>query len=434
MYRIIFLISLAIVLISSKSEIFDGSKASFRKLLQEDKFARVDFGVCDDMPPKGSLENCSFYADHDLCDPLDHQYCRKSCLNCCYDILLPGVSCEYFVRNGICFDEVVMSEGYCRSTCGQCTISNTSISGTEILALNVLLNLVDDTTYDGDAVLTWVGNDICEDWEGVNCEDGHVVELKLPFTYLDIPIPPELSLLTELRELELEDADLFGTIPPELTVLTNLVFLNLDDNDLTGTLPDFLSTLSNLQMLALSGNKITGTIPSSYSTMVNMSEFYVDYVETTGSLPPSLSTWQELTIFDIRNAEHFGTLPPEYSTWVNLVDIDISSNYISGTLPPEYSTWAKLVDLDISYNYISGTLPPEYSTWVNIEDGDFDIDYNDIEGVIPVEYLQLLVNTSVSIYGNERLCIEVEVFEFFTELEGGTTSNSDEFAEVPLCD
>ncbi|NJN68387.1 MAG: hypothetical protein HC884_17570 [Chloroflexaceae bacterium] len=54
------------------------------------------------------------------------------------------------------------------------------------------------------------------DWEGVTCDQGHVVGLELSANEMEGSIPPELGGLTHLTELSLGSNQFSGAIPPEL--------------------------------------------------------------------------------------------------------------------------------------------------------------------------------------------------------------------------
>ena len=78
----------------------------------------------------------------------------------------------------------------------------------------------------------------------------------------DLNIPPELSELDGLTELDLSNVGFTGPIPPELGALHELNRLVLTGNLLTGHIPPELGNLPNLSDLLLGGNLYTGCIPS----------------------------------------------------------------------------------------------------------------------------------------------------------------------------
>ncbi|CAL5422741.1 unnamed protein product [Camellia sinensis] len=76
------------------------------------------------------------------------------------------------------------------------------------------------------------------------------------------PIPPEVSSLKTLVELNLSYNKLSGNIPSSLGSCDTLVYLFLDNNSLGGTIPQSLSSLKAIEELGLSHNNLSeGEVP-----------------------------------------------------------------------------------------------------------------------------------------------------------------------------
>jgi hypothetical protein len=104
-----------------------------------------------------------------------------------------------------------------------------------------------------------------------------LVVLRLPDNQLDGTLPPELSLVTSLRELTLSANFLRGTIPEEYVKLKALDTFSLSFNFLRGSIPDFLFKLQTMTYLDLSQNDFSGTIPEDLAdTMPNVVAFSVN--------------------------------------------------------------------------------------------------------------------------------------------------------------
>lgn len=74
-------------------------------------------------------------------------------------------------------------------------------------------------------------------------------------------IPHELSYLNEtLVELNLGGGSLTGTIPSEITSLTKLDTLSLNDHCLSGTIPDFTSMPSLTKIFLHNNNELSGSL------------------------------------------------------------------------------------------------------------------------------------------------------------------------------
>lgn len=94
-----------------------------------------------------------------------------------------------------------------------------------------------------------------------------------------IKIEGNLSLITSI---DFSSKKLIDTIP-DLSALTELIGLSLDDNTLTGSIPD-LSALIKLTQVKLNDNSLTGSIPS-LLTLEALTFFHAHNNSLTGSVP-----------------------------------------------------------------------------------------------------------------------------------------------------
>jgi hypothetical protein len=148
-------------------------------------------------------------------------------------------------------------------------------------------------------------------WQGVTCENGRVVELRLPgaglmgnlpsgalgnlsalrtlslrYNALTGPLPDDLSRLSELRAIYFQHNSFSGEVPASLFGLKNLVRLDIADNKFTGEIsPDF-NKLIRLGTLYLDGNSFTGEIPK--LDLPALEQFNVSYNQLNGSIPTKL--------------------------------------------------------------------------------------------------------------------------------------------------
>ena len=88
-----------------------------------------------------------------------------------------------------------------------------------------------------------------------------------------VGIPPEIGGLTAGR-LHIYRQALKGPIPDELGLLTNLRELDLGRNDLTGVMPASLGLLSNLTKMS-AGNRLHGPLPPALGQLANLKSLRV---------------------------------------------------------------------------------------------------------------------------------------------------------------
>ncbi|KAF8040720.1 hypothetical protein BT93_B2830 [Corymbia citriodora subsp. variegata] len=100
-------------------------------------------------------------------------------------------------------------------------------------------------------------------WEWVTCNSmtpPRITKIKLSGRGIKGMIPSELNNLVHLTELWLDGNSFSGKLP-DMSDLTNLQIVHLENNQLTGPLPPFLGTLPSLIELNIENNSFTGEIP-----------------------------------------------------------------------------------------------------------------------------------------------------------------------------
>ena len=151
----------------------------------------------------------------------------------------------------------------------------------------------------------WLSDLHIGEWSGVNVDEhGRVVRLDLARQGLKGEIPPELSELEYLRELNLGHNRLTGDIPPELGGLANLESLYLSGNRLTGEIPPELGNLARLETLYLTSNQLEGQIPPELGGLSELRWLKLDRNRIAGEIPSELSDLHEDA--DIRLAASYG--------------------------------------------------------------------------------------------------------------------------------
>ena len=96
-------------------------------------------------------------------------------------------------------------------------------------------------------------------------------------------------------------------------------FLDLSRNDFTSTISSDISNLSNLKTLILNELSLTGTVPESLrlvTTLEDVSLWHAD--KLTGNILDFLQYWPSLRIMDIFQTSFTGTLPTSIGMNTNL--------------------------------------------------------------------------------------------------------------------
>lgn len=148
------------------------------------------------------------------------------------------------------------------------------------------------------ANLMWLNGDPCEEqWFGLICSNGKLVEVRLGNNNLSGEIPPAIGELTDLTLLALGENPLRGTIPDEIGNLTKLFTLLIHDTQITGEIPASIGNLGLLRSLYLYNNQLSGNIPTALSQLAGLNIMVLTSNQLTGEMPTSLINLEQLLVF-----------------------------------------------------------------------------------------------------------------------------------------
>ncbi|GFP99308.1 receptor-like protein 12 [Phtheirospermum japonicum] len=304
-----------------------------------------------------------------------------------------------------------------------------------------LLTFKKGLTEDNDLLSSWGSEDDkkeCCEWFYVGCSNttGHVIELIVSgdrgsdgsdyylrgkirsalvelhhLRVLDLSgndfggnrIPEFIFSMTQLQDLNLDNANLSGIVPPQLGNLTNLKTLVLSRNymysdnlnwlshlsllsrrnKLLKRLPLSIWQLSLLEELDVSYNSLEGTITeSNFTKLHNLQVLILSFNSLTLDIKPDWTPPFQLSFISLAGCN----MGPRFPLWLQTQSyfswLDISSNGISGEVPDWlWSLDFTLESLNISHNQFTGTFPylssRMYGGWV-------DFSYNKFSGPIPL--------------------------------------------------
>ena len=249
----------------------------------------------------------------------------------------------------------------------------------------------------------WLSNRPLGDWHGVSTDtNGRVTGLGLSRNRLSGQIPSELSGLTSLAELFLDDNRLSGDVPSEFSGLTNLTWLNLGNNQLSGQLPAELSEL-DLTYLSLSGNgSLSGPLPTSFTALTSLDYLWLDRTGLCAPTDAAFQAWLRgitnkrglvdcvadspdrpalVALYNATDGPNWGNRTNWLSNrplrdWYGVgtdddgrvTRLSLSGNRLSGEVPSVLSDLAKLTVLDLGGNgSLSGRLPDSLTALTSLE-------------------------------------------------------------------
>ncbi|CAB9496613.1 receptor-like protein kinase precursor [Seminavis robusta] len=215
-------------------------------------------------------------------------------------------------------------------------------------------------------------------WAGVICENAQseekaVTDLRLGRNHLNGPLPWEITRLSLLRILRIDNNMLTGTLPPRLfskKAGSGLETLVLSSNQFSGTIPaewvaDLLEGSGKLTLLALNRNTLTGMIPSELG-LISLKTISLKDNSLTGSLPEEIFNQASVTSLRLGRNDLTGTLPSEVGLLTNLRVLDLNHTQISGSLPSEIGLANQLNEIILSNTNMQGTIPEELFTGLNL--------------------------------------------------------------------
>ena len=228
---------------------------------------------------------------------------------------------------------------------------------------------------------------------------------------------PDLSTLTSLEELIIDDNGLTGMIPTWLGDLTSLTRLDLDRNPLGGTIPAVLGNLSNLNHLDLSENGLTGTIPAELGNLSNLEHLSLydhhainkplqdnalegDIPATWGTATHPLPNLRELSLAG--NALE-GEIPEALGGLSSLTRLLLFNNALEGDIPATWGTAThplpNLRELSLAGNALEGEIPEALGGLSSLE--ILQLHRNQLSGAIPAALGQLTNLTTLWLHGNK---------------------------------
>lgn len=184
-------------------------------------------------------------------------------------------------------------------------------------------------------------------------------------------LPWELSLLTNLVSLDLNDVGWEGTIPVQFSKLAKLTFLDMEYSHLVqfpapSTLPP------QLKILNLAGCEFPpGKIPvNSLIKLKNLEWLSLEGNSFTGVLPATeLAALKKLTYLDLSRNELVGPLPIGLCNLASIQELHLERNTIGGVVPNcGAGKLPKLKSLHLEDNELVGPLPTGLCNLASIEE------------------------------------------------------------------
>lgn len=219
----------------------------------------------------------------------------------------------------------------------------------------------------------------------------HLLRLTLYGNMISGTLPTEVGALTSLERMEIFTNGLKGPLPSEIGLLTNVHTIYAIQNFLSDQIPSEIGLLSKLQALWLSQNLLLGTVPTELGNIVNLEDLKVADNMLSGTIPTEVGNLTKLRKFEIQRNGFKGKMPSELGKLKQIEMLNVGNNTISGTIPIELSEARNITFLSVYANHLTGTIPTEFGNLKNLK--KLYLDQNFFSGTLPSE-LGLLTNLS----------------------------------------
>jgi len=156
----------------------------------------------------------------------------------------------------------------------------------------------------------------------------------------------------------------------------------------------------SMQSLDLANNQLSGPIPKELGDLTNLENLVLNKNQLGGPIPRELGVLGNLTVLELGNNELTGSLPKELGNLRSLATLRLNNNQLSGPIPPELGNLGNLHALNLGVNRLGGFIPPELGNLGNLE--TLILGANSLGGFIPPE-LGNLGNLESLILGSNRL-------------------------------
>lgn len=227
-------------------------------------------------------------------------------------------------------------------------------------------------------------------WQQITCNQGEVETIRVGNANMGDFFPSEIGLLTGLKQLDLQNNNIFSI--STLKITENIETIHLACNKLR-SLPSEIGQLSSLSTLKLYGNQLT-SIPSEIGQLSNLTILSL-------GVPNHEVDNRE---FRYCSKNQIQTIPIEVGTLSSLRTLDLYDNGIT-FLPSEIGRLSNLRKLDLDYNQVS-SLPAEIGDLASLQ--VLKLTLNGLTS-LPTEIGRLIALQEFDITGNEFTSLPSEI-------------------------
>lgn len=238
-----------------------------------------------------------------------------------------------------------------------------------------------------------------QQWQGLTCgglSGCSVLAISLPSYGLSGTIPPTISGLQNLTDLNLNGNFLHGSLPSSLFNISTIKSLSLNLNALTGPIPPMSAMRNSLEKIDVSSNMLTGPLPKDLTTLSRLSSLRIRINRLNGTIY-DLQKLTTLTYINTRLNQFTGSIPDGITMLKDIGFLVFMSNLLTGTIPRDIGSLRKLVLFGVSGNRLVGTIPQ--IAFDNFK-GTMYLSDNMLTGTIPASLQAMTLMSGLWIFNN----------------------------------
>lgn len=203
----------------------------------------------------------------------------------------------------------------------------------------------------------------------------------------------------KLEILELNNNRFTGQVPYDIGKILGLKQLMLQDNQLFGNFPiNFgdLHQLTDLSLIQMQYSRFCPFFPSTWNTMFSLVNVSLC---AYGGIPDYIGdNWQQLSRLTMAHGGLYGTIPTSLCKLSKLQMLDLSYNKLDGLIPDCVFQIPSLVDLDLSSNLLSGQISEEIRELRKVE--NLFLHSNHFNGTLPKNIGELTTAKIIALDNN----------------------------------
>ncbi|XP_062171122.1 receptor-like protein 33 [Alnus glutinosa] len=317
---------------------------------------------------------------------------------------------------------------------GVFVVSHQCLGNQRFLLLELKNNLKFNSTM-STKLAKWDQSIDCCSWEGITCNEGHVIgldltnesisggldnssslfslqhlqSLSLAFNdFNNSQIPSEFERLANMSYLNLSNAHFAGQIPIAISRLTRLVTLDLSTTTYYSLLklenPNLnvlLHNLSKLVELYLDGVSISAQgyewCQALSSSLPNLRVLSLSYCNLSGPFDSSLRNLQSLSFIRLSRNNFSAPVPEFFANFKNLTSLYFAGSGLNGEFPKKIFQVPTLQTLVLSYNELLEVSLPEF--YPNGSLRTMMLEYTNASGSLPPSIGNLKMLSTVYLRG-----------------------------------